>query len=75
YVEIGNFQKVTAIWEILIEQNPDNAQYRVSLAASYLQIGEREKAIEQLEKAIELEPKFKQQGEYYINEIRAGRNP
>ncbi|MBU2219245.1 O-antigen ligase family protein, partial [Patescibacteria group bacterium] len=75
YVEIGNFYKVVAIWESLIEQNPNNAQYRVSLAASYLQINEREKAIEQLEKTIELEPKFKQQGEYFINEIRAGRNP
>jgi len=40
-----------------------------------MQIGERQKAIEQLEKVIEIEPKFKQQGEYYINQIRAGRNP
>lgn len=75
YSERKNFFMVAAIWEKLIKNNPDNAQYRVSLAASYLQIGEKQKAIEQLQKAIEIEPKFKQQGEYYINEIKAGRNP
>ncbi|MCX6731853.1 MAG: O-antigen ligase family protein [Candidatus Parcubacteria bacterium] len=69
------FDKVAAIWEKFIENNPKNAQYRVSLAAGYLQMGERQKAIEQLQKAIELEPRFKQQGEYYIKEIQAGRNP
>jgi tetratricopeptide (TPR) repeat protein len=69
------FDKVTAISEKFVEENPENAQYRVSLAAGYLQMGERQKAIEQLQKAIELEPRFKQQGEYYINEIKAGRNP
>ena len=58
-----------------MEQNPSNAQYRVSLAAGYLRINERMKAIEQLQKSIEIESKFKQQGEYYINEIKAGRNP
>ena len=69
------FDKVTAIWEKFVENNSKNAQYRISLAASYLQMGKRQKAIEQLQKAIELEPRFKQQGEYYINEIQAGRNP
>ncbi|MBU1159993.1 O-antigen ligase family protein [Patescibacteria group bacterium] len=75
YVEINRFDRVAALWEKMIELNPTNAQYRVNLAASYLEIGERGKCIEQLQKAIELEPKFKEQGEYYINEIRAGRNP
>jgi len=75
YNERKMFDKVEAIWEKFVEENPENAQYRVSLAAGYLQTGKRQKAIEQLQKAIELEPRFKQQGEYYINEIRAGRNP
>lgn len=75
YVGINRFDRVVVLWGKMIELNPTNAQYRVNLAASYLEIGEREKSIEQLQKAIELEPKFKQQGEYYINEIRSGRNP
>jgi len=32
-------------------------------------------AIEELQIAIALNPEFKDQGEYYINEIQAGRNP
>ncbi len=75
YIERGNYYKVAAILEKFVEQNPDNAQYQLRLGASYLQIGQREKAIEQIQKVIELEPNFKEQGEYYINEIRAGRNP
>lgn len=75
FIERGDMIKVTAVWEKLVEREPNNAQYRVSLAAGYLQSGQRQKAVEQLQKAIELEPKFKQQGEYYINEIKAGRNP
>jgi len=75
FLERGDMGKVTAIWEKFVEQEPNNAQYRVSLAAGYLQLNQRQKAVEQLQKAIELEPKFKVQGEYYINEIRAGRNP
>ncbi len=75
YIERGDYHKVAAILEKLVEQSPDNAQYQLRLGASYLQIGQREKAIAQIQKVIELEPNFKEQGEYYINEIRAGRNP
>lgn len=75
YAGRGESKKAAQIFEKIIEQNPSNAQYRVNLAANYLKINEKEKAIEQLQKAIELEPKFKQQGEYLINEIKAGRNP
>lgn len=75
YIERGDYHKVAAILEKLVEQSPDNAQYQLRLGASYLQIGQREKAISQIQKVIELEPNFKEQGEYYINEIRAGRNP
>lgn len=75
FLTTGDAAKITAIWEKYVEANPDNIQYRVSLAAGYLNLNQRQKAIEQLQKAIELDPKFKAQGEYYINEIRAGRNP
>lgn len=69
------FDKTTLILEEFVRQYPDNAQYKINLAASYLETGERQKAIEQLEMAIKLNPAFKSQGEYYINEIKAGRNP
>jgi Flp pilus assembly protein TadD len=75
YFRVGNYERVRDIWLEFINEDPNNAQYRISLAATYVELGEREKAIRALEKAIELNPLFKEQGEYYINEIKAGRNP
>ena len=75
YAQKNNFEKVVAILKVFIDKNPTNAQYRLNLAAVYLQAGYRTKSIEQLEKAIEANPGFKKQGEFYISEIKAGRNP
>jgi tetratricopeptide (TPR) repeat protein len=75
YVDTGQFNNVVFIWERRVENNPDNSDFRVSLAAAYLQVGEREKSIAQLRKAIELNPSFKEEGESYIREIQAGGNP
>jgi len=75
YAKIKRFDKVALVWKKMIEKNPGNAQYRVNLAATYLETGERNKAIEQLQKAIEIESTFKEQGESLISEIRAGRRP
>lgn len=75
YSFAGRSERLAPVWEGIVKENPNNPQYRVSLAAAFMKISERAKAIEQLEAAIELEPNFKQQGEYYINEIKAGRNP
>lgn len=75
YAQKNNFEKVTAILKVFIEKNPTNIQYRLNLAAVYLQIGQRTKSIDQLQKAIEANPGFKKQGESYISEIKAGKNP
>ncbi len=71
----NNFEKVVAILKVFIDKNPTNIQYRLNLAAVYLQKGQRTKSVEQLQKAIEANPNFKKQGEFYISEIKAGRNP
>ncbi len=75
YNAAGEPEKIARILEKFIAKDPNNFQYRVSLAAAYSQIGEGKKAVEQLRRAIELNPKFKKQGEYYIKEIRSGRKP
>jgi len=75
YARINNYNRVKEIWLGFIEQEPNNAQYHISLAATYMQTKEKENAISEIQKAIEINPQFKQQGEYYINEIKAGRNP
>lgn len=61
--------------EAAVNADPSNVQNHISLAALYSEMGQRQKAIASLRKAIELEPSFKEQGEYYIKEIEAGRQP
>ncbi len=75
YVTTKQFGKAIAIAEARVAASPANAQYRVSLAGFYVDAGRRTDAIAALRKAIELDPSFKSQGEYYIGEIEAGRNP
>ncbi len=75
YATIGNMEKAKDIWILLVNSNPSNAQYHLSLAATYSELNMRSKAVEEIEKAIELEPSFKTQGDYYIKEIKAGRKP
>lgn len=75
YAKVDNYQAVKEIWLSLLEKEPNNTQYRISLAATYLQMNERTKAIKELEKTVEINPEFKQQADYFISEIRAGRNP
>ncbi|MEK7555844.1 MAG: O-antigen ligase family protein [Patescibacteria group bacterium] len=79
FAAVKDYETVINIWKerILKAQTAgaDNAQFHVSLAAAYLANEERTKAIAELEKATELNPEFKAQADYYIGEIRAGRNP
>lgn len=75
YATAGDYQKVKEIWLGLINKEPNNPQYHVSLAATYLKLGERTNAIKELEKVVEINPQFREQADYFINEIRAGRNP
>jgi hypothetical protein len=47
----------------------------LAVLAAFLKAGRRADSIAALQKAIDLNPDFKAQGEYYIQEIQAGRNP
>lgn len=69
------YQQMINVVQKRIALEPTNLQHRMTLAAAYLQAGRRQEAIQSLEELIKLQPSFKEQGEYYINEIKAGRNP
>jgi tetratricopeptide (TPR) repeat protein len=75
YFDAALFKRVVAIWQGRVEQNPTDPQMRVSLAAAQLSLGNRAAAVAELEHAIELSAAFKEQGEFLIREIKAGRNP
>lgn len=75
YAKLGNLKKVKEIWEAMIKKESDVLEHRIHLAATYLELGERQATVKVLEDAIAVFPDFKQQGEYLINEVKAGRNP
>jgi O-antigen ligase/tetratricopeptide (TPR) repeat protein len=73
YAARGQHDKVHAIWQHRVDRNPNNPNYRFSLAASLLILGRDAEAVNVIEALIELEPRFREQGELIIQEIRAGR--
>ncbi len=72
-MKAGQYNEAIGILETNVEKNPTDAQMLLSLAAGYSEAGFKSKAIETIQQVIVLDPTFKEQGEYYISEIRAGR--
>lgn len=75
FLSQGRADRVVEAWKSLVAENPNDTQNHISLAAAYLANGERSRAVKELETAIALDPAFREQGEYLIGEIKAGRNP
>ncbi|MBI5816873.1 MAG: O-antigen ligase family protein [Candidatus Yonathbacteria bacterium] len=75
YIDTKDYKNAEGILNTLIASDPSNYRYHISLAGLYLEKGERQKAVMEIQKAIDVNPEFKDQGEYYIKEIKAGRNP
>lgn len=72
YNRTEQFDKVAAIWEKRVLEEPGNTQYGLSLAAAYLKLGDSGKAVAQIERLIGLDPSFEEEGNRLINEIWAG---
>lgn len=75
YAKLKRYDRVLRLWQQTVNLQPTNIQARLSLAATYLALEQRGRAIAELERAIEIDPTVKNQAEFLINEIRAGRNP
>ncbi len=73
YLEAKQYGEVVAILNRRIEKNPTRIEGYVSLAAAYVQSGNKTKAIQTLQSAIKIDPEFKAQGEQFIADIRAGK--
>ena len=74
-LSLKQFDQIIAVVKNRNELDPTNMQHRITLTAAYLQAGRRAEAVQTLQEIIKLQPSFKDQGEYYIKEIQAGRNP
>ncbi len=75
YTSVGKFEKLTSFLEGYVKQKPESLKAHLTLSAVYLESGKRQKAITILEQAVARFPEFKEQGEFFIREIKAGRNP
>lgn len=75
YAVREDYIRVTDTWKSIVAGSPNNPQFRINLAASYLELGEQEHALESLKKAKELDPSLSEQIDYYIEEVEAGRTP
>jgi len=73
YSKVGDKIKALQVLEVLVRDNPENVQYHVSLAAAYFENGQNAQAMAEIEKAIELDPSFKEQGEKFLEEIMVGK--
>ncbi len=75
YLDVRDYDAVITIAKARADAAPKDLKAHVQLAAVYLQAGDRISAIQALQEAIAIDPTFKAQGEYYIQEITAGRTP
>lgn len=73
YYEKGKYSYIVETGKMKVEQDPESVDARMFLATGYSLVGERAKAIAEVEKAIQIDPAFEEQGRFYIEEIKAGR--
>ncbi|OGZ35144.1 MAG: hypothetical protein A2V60_01475 [Candidatus Portnoybacteria bacterium RIFCSPHIGHO2_01_FULL_39_19] len=69
YEKVGNIPKVTEYYLLAIAEQPGNPQFYASLAAAYAKTGDYNKAKETALKAVEIDPKFKEEAEKFINSL------
>lgn len=72
YLAAKDYENALAIVRGRAAANPGSAQPHQQLAAVYLQEGDNADAIIELQKAIQLDPSFAAQGNYYIQQIQSG---
>ncbi|KND46784.1 MAG: O-antigen ligase [Parcubacteria bacterium C7867-006] len=69
YAAIGDYNAVISILLTRIQQDPNNKDYKLSLASTYYTMGQKQKAIDVINAMIKEDPSFKEQGDQYIKQI------
>jgi len=69
YEKVGNYPKIVELYEMAIEEQPQNPQLYASLATAYAKIGNYDKARETALRAAQIDPKFKDEAEKFINSL------
>ncbi len=75
YLGTKRYDKAIEILELRVKNKPNDPQALLSLGAVYLDAGYKTKSIQIIKNVIEMDPNFRERGEYYINQIIQGLNP
>ena len=75
YNAAGRFTTVIGLLEKRVAHDTLDPQARFALAGAHLSAGNRAKAVSVLAQTAKDIPSQKDQADYYIREIQAGRNP
>ncbi len=70
YADLGDYMSVISILTTRLKTDPNNMNYKFSLASAYVNVGQKQKAIDVLKEMIAQDPTFKDQGEGYIKQIQ-----
>lgn len=70
YADVNNYGMVISILQKRIERDPTNKQHKLTLASTYMQIGQKQNAINIIQQMIKDDPSFKLEGEGYIKQIQ-----
>lgn len=70
YADMGDYNSVIFILKKRVEKNPSDLQAKLSLAAAYNNIGQKQNAISLIREVIKAEPGWKQDGERFIQQIQ-----
>ena len=70
YEKVGDYQRVLKYYLLAVEEQPQNPQLYASLAAAYAKLGYKEQAISAAQKAVELDPSFKDEADKFIQSIQ-----
>lgn len=73
YERVGRFGDIVEFLNRRLKRDPEVAQNYVSLAATYLKLGESSRAIQTLRMMSELMPQYESQVEGYIKQIQEGK--
>ncbi len=69
YVKRNDIKSVVWVYEMLINLDPKNPQYRASLAVAYAQVGRLDDAVNQAKEAAKIDSKFEPEARAFIQSI------
>lgn len=75
YAETKQYDKIIETYKKRLTEKPDDIQSKVSMAVAFAKKGDRKNAIKTFEEVVTQDSSFKEVGNFWISELRAGRIP